>query len=147
MVSFFAIKGFGLLATLKNVSFNILQFWIHHLSSYLVNINIKKKLYFVIWLSTLNSNPIATKWDVNCKVCNATLIIIVTIIFLSSPHVERKNVGDESFFSQTCCKDSMKTIIILNATKNSLVSIANNELIFHDIEQSKWKEKKKQEKP
>jgi hypothetical protein len=35
----------------------------------------------------------------------------------------------------------MKTIIILNVTKNSLVFIVNNELIFHDIEQSKWKEK------
>jgi hypothetical protein len=36
----------------------------------------------------------------------------------------------------------MKKIIILNATKNFLLSIVNNELIFHDIEQSKWKEKK-----
>jgi hypothetical protein len=66
---------------------------------------------------------------------NATLIRIVTRIFLSSPHVERKNVEDESFASQTCYKDLMKTIIILNATKNSLMSIVNNELIFHDIKQ------------
>ncbi len=49
--------------------------------------------------------------------CNATLIRIVIGIFLSSPHDEKKNVEDESFASQTCCKDSMKTIIILNATQ------------------------------
>jgi hypothetical protein len=67
-------------------------------------------------------------------VCNATLIRIVTKNFLSSPHAERKIVEDESFASQTCCKDLMKIIIIFDATKNSLVSIVNNELIFHDIE-------------
>jgi hypothetical protein len=74
-------------------------------------------------------------------VCNATFIRIVTRIFLSAPHVERKFFEDESFASQTCYKDLTKTIIILNVTKNFLLSSVNIELIFHDIEQSKLKEK------
>jgi hypothetical protein len=76
MVSFFTIKGFGLLAMLKNASFDILKFWIHHSSSYLVNRNIKRKNVLCNLLNTLNSNPITTKLDVNHKVCNATFIRI-----------------------------------------------------------------------
>jgi len=34
--------------------------------------------------------------DVNCKVCNAIFIIIVVKNFLSSPHVERRDVEGES---------------------------------------------------
>jgi 2-oxo-4-hydroxy-4-carboxy--5-ureidoimidazoline (OHCU) decarboxylase len=42
------------------------------------------------------TNPIVTKLDVICKVCNAIFIRTLVKIFQSSPHVERRDVEKES---------------------------------------------------
>jgi hypothetical protein len=72
---FFIIDGLNLFMMSNNISFNILKFWTHHWSSYLVNRNMKNQVVLHNLTQEPRFDPSANKVLDNCKLCKVKVMM------------------------------------------------------------------------